>query len=132
MQPGTLGSQFTRDLKNDSALAGAYKGTIGREAKQKFREDWCKTKLAITEKKIQMRKEQNHELKDTIVGTYLPFRKLWEAEGLDQEGWMAIRAETCKCIRKCSGNIASTSFDRPAQPSTWHRRLQQQGLGMHQ
>ena len=132
MQPGTLGSHFTRDLKGDPNLAEGYKGAIGREAKAAFREEWCKKKLAIAEKKVAMQKEQCHELSDKIVGTYMPFRKLWEAEGLDQDGWMAIRVETCKCIRKCSGNIASTSFDRPAQPSTWHRRLQQQGLGMHQ
>ena len=96
MQPGTLGSQFTRDLKGDPALAEAYRGTIGREAKSAFREEWCKKKVAMTEKKVKMQKEQRHELSDTIVGTYLPFRKLWEAEGLDQEGWMAIRVETGK------------------------------------
>ena len=114
MQPGTLGSHFTRDLKGDPNLAEAYKGTIGREAKAAFREEWCKKKLAIAEKKVAMQKEQCHELSDKIVGTYMPFRTLWEAEGLDQDGWMAIRVEPCKCIRKSSGNIASTSFDRPA------------------
>jgi hypothetical protein len=132
MQSGTLGSIFTRDLKGDKELAEAYKGAIGREAKAAFREDWRRKKVALAEKKVQMHKEQRHELSDQIVGTYKPFRKLWEAEGLDKEGWMATRVETRKCIRKGLHNTACASFDKPAQPSAWHRRLQQQDLGVHQ
>ena len=88
MQPGTLGSHFTRDLKGDPNLAEGYKGAIGREAKAAFREEWCKKKLAIAEKKVALQKEQCHELSDKIVGTYMPFRKLWKPKAsIKMAGW---------------------------------------------
>jgi hypothetical protein len=86
MRPGTLGSVFNTDIRSDPALAAEYKGAVGREAKAAFREDWCKKKAAIAERKINLHKEQRHELTDQIVGTYKPFRKVWEAEGLDKDG----------------------------------------------
>jgi hypothetical protein len=95
MRPGTLGSMFNRDIRSDPALAAEYKGVVGREAKAAFREEWCKKKAGVLERKIKLHKEQRHELTDQIQGTYRPFRKVWEAEGLDKEGYMAIRVQTC-------------------------------------
>jgi hypothetical protein len=117
MQPGTLGSHFTRDLKADPELAAAYKGAIGREAKAAFREEWCKKKLAIAEKKVAINKEQRHELSDKITGTYKPFRKLWEAEGLDKEGYMAIRVETRNAFAKVCATLRATAVTDQLSPA---------------
>jgi len=38
---------------------------------------------------MEMIKSQSHKLTDEKKGTFLPFRKIWEAEGLDAAGLSA-------------------------------------------
>ena len=93
MHTGTLGKSFARDLKADDDMMQGYKGAVGHAAKAAFREEWCKKKLAEAQRRLEMQKEQRHELSDQIVGKFMPFRKVWEAEGLDEDGYVAIRGQ---------------------------------------
>ena len=93
--PGPVGQSFTRDLRKDGEFAAEYNNTLGREAKAKFRQKWCQGKLEACEKKLT--KETKQILTDETVGVYLPFRKLWESEGLDESGYQATGCKTASC-----------------------------------
>ena len=40
-------------------------------------------------KKLELVKTREHSTVDRTIGTYLPFRKVWEMEGLDKPGFQA-------------------------------------------
>jgi hypothetical protein len=48
------------------------------------------SKLKAATKKLELRKTQEHELSVSTRGQYLPFRKIWEEEGLDEAGFQAL------------------------------------------
>ena len=76
-------------MAKDSDKAKEYRGLVGRQAKAQFRAKWVAQKLEAAERK--MNKVQKHVITDQTDGTYLPFKKLWEAEGSDNAGFKACR-----------------------------------------
>ena len=86
---GSLGQKWTREGQNDPKIKQALKKCKTWEDKRKYRLKWAKKKLKEIQKEEYLEKEHLSET-DLREGTYLPFRKLWEAEGLDEEGYQAL------------------------------------------
>ena len=86
---GPLGQAFYRAHKKGTPGAQAYSGCKRQAAKAKFRVEWAKTELKL------IKDEHTHTEAEEIInsnsGMFLPFRKIWEAEGLDSEGYEAIQ-----------------------------------------
>jgi hypothetical protein len=61
----------------------------GHAAKAEFRRKWCEAKLEEA-KKAQIQ-EKRHTITESTNGSYLSFRKIWEAEGLDEDGFKALQ-----------------------------------------
>lgn len=90
--PGAACARFKRVLKKDSEMADMYKQCKGNDAKAKFRLDWATSCLAAGSKSAV--KTSSHVQVESLEGKYLPFKKLWEAEGDDMQGWTAIVGQT--------------------------------------
>lgn len=89
--PGAAAGRFKRAMKKDEDLAELYKKCSNNSAKAKFRLDWATSALAAGTKSAV--KTQSHIQEESLEGKYLPFKKLWEAEGDDMQGWTAIMGE---------------------------------------
>jgi 3-oxoacyl-[acyl-carrier-protein] synthase III len=76
-------------MRKGSAEAEDYKKLIGHAAKAEFRRKWCEAKLQEAQK-LQIQ-EKRHTITESTNGSYLSFRKIWEAEGLDEEGFKALQ-----------------------------------------
>jgi hypothetical protein len=46
--------------------------------------------LKAATKKLKQIKVQEHSIEESTQGKYLPFRKIWEEEGMDQLGFEAL------------------------------------------
>ena len=90
--PGAACARFKRALKKDEDIADLYKKCINNSAKAKFRLDWATSVLDAGTKSAV--KTKSHIQEESLEGKYLPFKKLWEAEGDDMQGWTAIMGET--------------------------------------
>lgn len=91
--PGTVGTTFQRDLGKDKELSAKYRGLQGHAQKAEFRLKWAKNKLVEAEMKLEeMTKTETHSHQEVTTGTYLPFRRVWEMEGQDNEGYLAFRS----------------------------------------
>lgn len=86
---GSLGQKLTREGQMCPKIKAALKKCKTWEDKRKYRLKWAKKKLKELQKEEYLEKEHLSET-DLREGTYLPFRKLWEAEGLDEEGYQAL------------------------------------------
>ena len=82
--PGTCGKIFNRELKNDPSMQNAYSQLVGQQKKQEFRAQWAQQKLEEAQRTCE--KIQSHIQEESVVGTYLPFRRIWDMEGGDQAG----------------------------------------------
>ena len=69
-----------------------YKQCTSNTARAKFRLDWATSALAAGTKRGV--KIKSHIQEESLEGKYLPFKKLWEAEGEDMQGWKAIMGQT--------------------------------------
>ena len=85
--PGKVGQTWARDIKSNKQLQDDYKHLLGRDAKKAFRMKWRQLKLEAAEKRAIKETKELHE--DRTVGTYLPFKKVWDAEGSDDAGFQA-------------------------------------------
>ena len=90
--PGAAYARFKRALKKDEDMADLYKKCINNSAKAKFRLDWATSVLDAGT--LSAVKTKSHIQEESLEGKYLPFKKLWEAEGDDMQGWTAIMGET--------------------------------------
>jgi hypothetical protein len=91
---GAAGVAFKRDLAKDPDQNAEYRGLSGHAEKAEFRAKWAKVKLEEAElqlQKLQTTKCESHTQETVAVGTYLPFKKIWDMEGSDQEGYAALR-----------------------------------------
>jgi hypothetical protein len=88
---GTVGYKFTRALKRDPELEASYKEAKGIAAKAAFRTKWASLQLAAAEKVA--KKRQTHALQERLEGRYIPFKKLWEAEGEDASGFAVAHVQ---------------------------------------
>jgi hypothetical protein len=96
---GAVGQSFTRALAKDSELKEAYSILVGHEAKQNFRLNWAKLELREAEKKAI--KTKSHTKEQKVVGTYMPFRRLWDHEGQDRAGFKALCHKRFNQNRSC-------------------------------
>jgi hypothetical protein len=71
-------------------MAKEYKGLIGNAAKEAFRSRWAAAKLKEAESKLQMLKSECHQQEHSTTGTYLPFKRVWDMEGSDKDGYLAF------------------------------------------
>ena len=82
-----LGQRFARSHKKRSPEGDEYAKCSTTCAKNKFRLAWAKVFLTECEE------EYNHIESESIVlantRVFLPFRKIWEEEGLDSDGYEA-------------------------------------------
>jgi hypothetical protein len=66
----------------------AYKGLATRDQKAAFRVEWATKQAEATEKKIeQLVKKETVQEESRVAGKYMPFKKIWEAEGADRSGY---------------------------------------------
>ena len=84
---GLAGQSFGRVLKRDKELQAEYKKLTGHQAKEEFRLKWAELEVRAAERKSV--KTKTHSQEETCIGTYRPFRRIWEAEGQDSEGFQA-------------------------------------------
>ena len=83
-----MGQTFQREMAKQTEAASEYKLLVGQEAKKEWRNKWLVQKLnAAIKKSI---KKAKFTVTDEKVGSYLPFRRVWEAEGLDADGYRAL------------------------------------------
>ena len=90
---GAMGAKFRRELSKDQQMLEEFKGLCGHEAKAKFRQDWASEKLKRAQKKLEVMKEQSLASTEEVHGIYLPFKKIWEQEGSDMEGYGALSVQ---------------------------------------
>jgi hypothetical protein len=91
---GAAGAAFKRDMAKDQEKCAEYRGLVGHAQKANFRAKWAKVKLeeaTLQLEQLQMNKCESHTQETVAVGTYLPFKRIWDAEGADQEGYAALR-----------------------------------------
>ena len=82
---GSLGQTFSRELKQNSKDEQEYRSLVGHQAKKAWRNKWLEAKLEqATKKQVKATKQS---VASELSGQYLPFRKVWEAEGLDSDGY---------------------------------------------
>ena len=86
---GLLGTAFQRDHPKGSEAYEHYMTLKTHLAKKEFRQAWAQKQFdSLRESK---RYTQSHREVNLQHGTYLPFRKVWEAEGMDKPGYEALR-----------------------------------------
>ena len=92
-----LGVAFGRAHPKGSEAGAKYRECKTWEEKQNFRFDWAGDKFETSvQSRIHLKKWQKI---DTTKGTYMPFRKVHENEGLDEDGLRAAVLLCMKCIR---------------------------------
>lgn len=84
---GLAGQSFGRVLKKDKEMQAEYKKLTGHQAKEEFRLKWAELEVRAAERAAV--KTKTHSQEETCIGTYRPFRRIWEAEGQDSEGFQA-------------------------------------------
>ena len=84
---GLAGQSFSRVLKKDKEMQAEYKKLTGHQAKEEFRLKWAELEVRAAERASV--KTKTHSQEETCIGTYRPFRRIWEAEGQDSEGFQA-------------------------------------------
>ena len=100
---GAAGLAFNRDMAKDPESKAEYTKLTGHAEKADFRAKWAKLKLVEAEEKLeamQMDKCESHTQETVAVGTYLPFKKIWDQEGADHDGYVAFRGTQMVCISK--------------------------------
>ena len=100
-QPGKIASQFTRELGKDAETRKEYEALTSHKDKAEFRSRWAALKLKQCTSKLELMKTEVHTMDDTSKGTYLPFRRLWEQEGLDKTGFEALLGTRAHPITQC-------------------------------
>ena len=85
---GTLGSAFNRAHPKGSKQKQAYEACQGKKAKELFRKQWAKLEWDSVQAEFKTLDFESHT--DGNKGTYLPFRVVWEREGLDRAGYVAF------------------------------------------
>lgn len=88
---GAMAARLRRELIKDKDKALEFKGLVGNQAKAQFRKNWATEKLKAARRKLELLKEQSLTASEEVHGTYLPFRRIWDQEGADMEGYMALR-----------------------------------------
>ena len=84
---GPAGLSFQRFLKKGGNQADEYRGLQGHAAKKEFRQKWAAEKLLEAQKKqVKTNKLVHSELS---TGTYMSFKRIWDAGGSDMEGLKA-------------------------------------------
>lgn len=84
---GMAGQVFHRALKKDKEMQAEYQKLTGNQAKEEFRLKWAELEVRAAERSAV--KQKTHSQEETCIGTYRPFRRIWEAEGQDSEGFQA-------------------------------------------
>ena len=84
---GMAGQSFRRGLQKDKEMQAEYKKLTGHQAKEEFRLKWAELEVQAAERASV--KTKTHSQEETCIGTYRPFRRIWEAEGQDSEGFQA-------------------------------------------
>jgi len=84
---GFVGQAFARTLKKDGHLKSEYQKLTGHQAKADFRLKWASLELQAAEKTAA--KSKTHSQEEACIGTYRSFRRIWESEGQDSEGFQA-------------------------------------------
>ena len=101
--PGAVGLAFNRDVAKDPEGKAEYAKLTGHAEKANFRAKWAKLKLEEAEAKLdtmQMDKCESHTQETVAVGTYMPFKKIWDQEGTDHDGYVAFRGTQMVHISK--------------------------------
>ena len=93
LPPGSLGQQFTRELKKSQEDLEEYKSLVGQEAKKRFRARWLDKKLG--EAKSRAVKAVKQSQSEEKVGNYVSFKRVWDLEGSDIAGYKAFRVTGC-------------------------------------
>ena len=93
---------FRRELENDQELRDEYQGLRGHQSKASFRSKWARAKLEQAELELKQlqTKSESHSHETATQGTFLPFKKIWDQEGQDEEGFVAFRGTQMGCISK--------------------------------
>ena len=97
---GPIGQAFRRDLEKDQELKDKYQGLVGHQEKAAFRKKWASMKIEKLEKMQLQTESEIHSRETATLGTYLPFKKIWDQEGQDEEGFVAFRGTQMGCISK--------------------------------
>ena len=97
---GPIGKAFRRDLEKDQELKDKYQGLVGHQEKATFRKKWASMKIEQLELQQLQTKSETHSRETATLGTYLPFKKIWDQEGQDEEGFVAFRGTQMGCISK--------------------------------
>ena len=90
--PDSVGQSFQREMAKSTEEAQEYRGLLTHEAKKEWRQKWLKRKFDGAMKKYQ--KKTKMTILEQTEGVYLPFRRVWEMEGLDQDGLKALGNES--------------------------------------
>ena len=80
------GQKFKRD-KTTGAGSDKYKQLTTHKEKELFRADWAKVELGKLDTKYS--ESTSERVETASLGRYLPFSRIWEEEGKDQEGYEA-------------------------------------------
>jgi len=99
---GAMAARLRRELIKDQDKALEFKGLVGNEAKAQFRQNWANEKLKAARRKLDLLKEQSLQQSEEVHGTYLPFRRIWDQEGADMEGYMALRGQSPSASVECT------------------------------
>jgi hypothetical protein len=87
---GIVTQAFHRAMKADPEALKSYTTLQGNQAKKAFRTKWAESQLEAAEKVAT--KTKAHTLEQSAVGVYLPFRRIWDAEGADFSGYKAYHS----------------------------------------
>lgn len=90
---GNVGQCFQRDLKKDPSLKDTYNGLVGHKAKSEFRAKWASMKMESAMSLKEKLETTRH--KEKVEGTYMSFKRIWDQEGADADGFQA-ETGTCK------------------------------------
>ena len=80
------GQKFKRD-KTTGAGSDKYKQLTTHKEKELFRADWARINLGKLDAKYS--ESTSERVETASLGRYLPFSRIWEEEGKDQEGYEA-------------------------------------------
>ena len=91
---GRLGQEWS---KSSAAKSEEYRELKGQQLKKEFRAKWAKTKFEqVLQSKTRTTKIKEEHLKK---GRYMSFRRIWEMEGLDDEGFKATKNHVSSCLK---------------------------------
>ena len=91
---GRWGQRFARSA--DGGKSADYKACKSHAEKQQFRANWAtvewnKVKITLTE-------DTREDEVDGKVGTYMCFKRIWDKEGRDSEGYEATVTDEPNCV----------------------------------